>query len=614
MSSVRVRAVIRALERVVHPIDLLTDRPEVLEPALARLDALEASATAFVAALQPGAGPVKLLDGPELWQSLASAIVSIARARRSGRFTGKDLKDLVENHAPARDLAFWAAQYPGRVVGLLSESQRLRGHTNSAQDSKLPQLRRLIEDQGVAFWDEDLDQQWRLVDTRWLTAHADIRRWVTDPFPGGRHCRFCGMLENPRVDALHSVELERRVGLTMVGDVVALPIGSCSRTSAAGSTGSTGCGSPQAMRARRRPRKLMPRQAASPDTRLRRRLHEGSRRPPVANDLQVTSGGALTTTAGAIAGDHQVGDLSVDRGAAPAAVARANSEALVRDLQLALGFGIGPVQVQKAQEVMQRHRLAADEREKAATVANLRQKWGIHYDKHIGRIHEYLMTLPDGLADQLLGARDAAGTAIFNKPAVLGAMYELASDTLVASDDERDKAAVEQALQSEWGYQYGSNIALLKQWLGTIPQSAAEGIGNARDFEGVAIFNRPAVLKWVLQLAIRGGAGAGGASAGGSGQDLGARRRAIEAMMGDSSSAYYRGPDSAFLQAEYRDLVDRGVSSNSPAGGASGDVDSELREIEGLMRDRNSRYFKGPQADQLQRRYRELLSARGGRR
>jgi hypothetical protein len=211
MSSARVRAICRKLERHGISVDLILGRSDVLAPAMAHLEAIEQHVEAFIAALQPGAGPVKLIEGAELWQSLATAVVAIARAKRSGRFNAKDLKDLVEEHAPARDLAFWVKQYPGRVLGLLREE---------------PQVRKLIESHGVLFWEYpgDPDEEWRIVSTRWYEAHGDIRRWVTKEWSGGRRCRFCACMENPHVDALQPIELHRRNGVTRAGDTVVLPI------------------------------------------------------------------------------------------------------------------------------------------------------------------------------------------------------------------------------------------------------------------------------------------------------------------------------------------------------------------------------------------------------
>lgn len=211
MSSARVLVVTRKLDRVRHLIDLLFDRPEVLAPALAHLEAIEASSEAFVKALQPGAGPMRRLEGPDLWASVAHAVVGISMRKGVGgvRLSAKDLKDLIENHAPAHDLAFWMKQSVGRVVGLLRY---------------VPEVRKIIEQRGVLFWDMD-DDEWRLVNSRWLEAHADIRRWVVTPWMGGRKCRFCGCQENPHINALLPVEVERRNGVSMIGDTVVLQVG-----------------------------------------------------------------------------------------------------------------------------------------------------------------------------------------------------------------------------------------------------------------------------------------------------------------------------------------------------------------------------------------------------
>lgn len=225
MSSLRILAVIRTLERVKHR----SDWPDAPAAAAAHLNTIEVEVSQLAALLQP-VSAAKLLVDHELWASLASAVVSIARDRRSCRLAAKDLADLVQEHCPERDLAFWASPYvrPPQIMGLLRQAMQFKNPAYPQEGTELPELRKMIEKEGVIFWREDADpaEEQRLVDTRWLDAHADIRRWVTDPWAGGRRCRFCGLIENYRVNALLSVDPERRNGMQMIGDTVVLQVGS----------------------------------------------------------------------------------------------------------------------------------------------------------------------------------------------------------------------------------------------------------------------------------------------------------------------------------------------------------------------------------------------------
>jgi hypothetical protein len=205
MSSTIARDVILTLQRNLHRLDF----PDVAPAALATINAMREMSERLATLLQP-VSQAKRLEGRALWESLAQAIIAIARKKRGVRLTPKDLKDLVENFCPEPDLAFWLTQYPPAIVGLLAN---------------VPELRKLIEARGVMFWTNWQDEEWRIVDSRWLVAHADIRRWVLTEWAGGRRCRFCGCQENPRVPALESVNPTRRNGVQMIGDTVVMQTG-----------------------------------------------------------------------------------------------------------------------------------------------------------------------------------------------------------------------------------------------------------------------------------------------------------------------------------------------------------------------------------------------------
>jgi hypothetical protein len=173
--------------------------------------------------------------------------------------------------------------------------------------------------------------------------------------------------------------------------------------------------------------------------------------------------------------------------------------------------------------------------------------------------------------------------------------------------DERDKAAALSTMRSEWGTSYDHNIDRIHTWLDAQPEDFSEELLNARHFDGTPICSKPSFLRALLQCA--GARSSRGVSASGQGAEL----REIEALMSDRNSRYFRGPDAASLQARYRELLDQGVSGSQSARQSS-NVETEIREIEAMMKDRRSRYYKGPDAEGLQQRYRALVDMRGGRR
>lgn len=84
----------------------------------------------------------------------------------------------------------------------------------------------------------------------------------------------------------------------------------------------------------------------------------------------------------------------------------------------------------------------------------------------------------------------------------------------------------------------------------------------------------------------------------------------IEGMMADKTSGYWRGPAAEATQARYRDLVEaRDAGQSAPAQSAAG---TERLKIERMMVDRKSAYWKGPEANHLQARYRDLCEGAGG--
>jgi hypothetical protein len=152
----------------------------------------------------------------------------------------------------------------------------------------------------------------------------------------------------------------------------------------------------------------------------------------VSGELVVSTGGAtIPASTGGAVGEH-VGDMSVDRGA-PLTTAGRESPAIIQDLQRAVGFAVGPTQAKRAQEVFIRHRQLDDHRERIAAEAAVRASWGAATEGNLIKIHGWILdTMGKELGDEFLGARDSAGTALCNKPALLEAMLKAAQATPAA--------------------------------------------------------------------------------------------------------------------------------------------------------------------------------------
>lgn len=217
------------IERLHIPVANLGGRPAIEQATAEALADIESRLETIAARIT--SAPKKQLDGPDLWKQSAIAMVAIARDRCSVRANAADLKELVVaqigRHVPS-ERRTWEAFSAEKVWGLY-EHEGIEAVVVNAR-SRPGEIFRLVQPEGVIFWSEERDRHLRIVDTRWLQSHADMFRWVVEPWPGGRRCRFCGMTESPVVDALFPVELERRHGRTTIGDVVVLDAGASAHT------------------------------------------------------------------------------------------------------------------------------------------------------------------------------------------------------------------------------------------------------------------------------------------------------------------------------------------------------------------------------------------------
>lgn len=140
------------------------------------------------------------------------------------------------------------------------------------------------------------------------------------------------------------------------------------------------------------------------------------------------------------------------------------------------------------------------------------------------------------------------------------------SEAQEAAMHERQMSHATIELRRDWGPDYSTNMRLLHGFMDSVPAETKEFLLEARSDDHSALLNHVPFLRRLVDLL-----------------------RAERINGGHSVSAPSR--------------------VQKPAQVASGA--ESLEEIEQLMRDRNSKYHRGPSAARLQQRYRELLVESG---
>jgi hypothetical protein len=126
-----------------------------------------------------------------------------------------------------------------------------------------------------------------------------------------------------------------------------------------------------------------------------------------------------------------------------------------------------------------------------------------------------------------------------------------------AEQDSVYRNEAEQELRAELGADFTPNLNAAKNLLVSLPSELADNFLAGRLADGRRIGDSPAVIKWLARLSrelnpaatlVPAGTGAGRSAVG--------RIAEIEGLMGDHASAYWRGPQAEAMQQEYRDLVE----------------------------------------------------------
>lgn len=144
--------------------------------------------------------------------------------------------------------------------------------------------------------------------------------------------------------------------------------------------------------------------------------------------------------------------------------------------------------------------------------------------------------------------------------AAIKSYYELQRQQ-VQRMEEADSAFEEEGeevLRTEWGGEYKKNIKAMRGLLDQLPDDVRDSFATARTADGKLIGNHPEVIKWLTRMAyeINPVASVMPAVGDNASKSINDEIGDIEKMIRDPKSDYWRGAKSADLQERYRKLLD----------------------------------------------------------
>jgi hypothetical protein len=180
------------------------------------------------------------------------------------------------------------------------------------------------------------------------------------------------------------------------------------------------------------------------------------------------------------------------------------------------------------------------------------------------------LALPNGLvlgeADKPIVADFAAAAHAGNIApdqfnALVAKYYEIQDKQRAAIEDQdaQFRTAAEDELRQVWeGPNYRRNLAAVNNFMASWPEDLRNGILAARTPDGKKLGDMPGFIRQIANIAMDLNPAATLVPAGTSDQTKGVNDRIadLEKMMGDRSSDYWRGPKSESLQQEIRDLYE----------------------------------------------------------
>lgn len=145
------------------------------------------------------------------------------------------------------------------------------------------------------------------------------------------------------------------------------------------------------------------------------------------------------------------------------------------------------------------------------------------------------------------------------KAAVAWGTERAEQQTAVREAEDRQLADTARlTLRDEWGSEFTLNSNLISGLLDTAPAGVKDGLLRGRLADGTPIGSDPNTLRWLASMAREVNptatvtAGAGTTSQ----QVIESELASISKLMGDRTSEYWRGPGADKMQARYRDLLD----------------------------------------------------------
>lgn len=120
------------------------------------------------------------------------------------------------------------------------------------------------------------------------------------------------------------------------------------------------------------------------------------------------------------------------------------------------------------------------------------------------------------------------------------------------------KYETEAALKAEWGQDYKGNLNALRSLIDSAPEEVSQGIFQASMPDGTSFLNNPNVVRWLTQMALESNpqhtiappAGSDRANA------IADEINKYQKMLGDHSSEYWKGPNAEKNQARFRQLLE----------------------------------------------------------
>lgn len=126
---------------------------------------------------------------------------------------------------------------------------------------------------------------------------------------------------------------------------------------------------------------------------------------------------------------------------------------------------------------------------------------------------KYFENLPAGV---VIGEEDkplfeSVATKVLHKhnikPAVLQDLVkwwgeeQVAQAAVADEQDAKDQQETEDALRNTWGQEFRQNHNIMKSYLSGLPAAVSTALQHARDADGRALFNNPALVQWVVATA-----------------------------------------------------------------------------------------------------------------